>query len=175
MASCRVTVKGFAKESVAEEAPFSGQSVSGVQPAASQPCMIASLISGNPTPALPQSPVFHIQVYKSSRPLRIGYYETDNYTRPTPAMRRALLETKKSLEAAGHTVWLWSPFFLVPMCPGLASCTHIAVGRETVPWHQCLISKQVLEGLLVNPVLNWGILSTKEQGRGHWVDCWGPS
>lgn len=45
-----------------------------------------------------------LQVYTSSRPLRVGYYETDNYTMPTPAMRRAVLETKKRLEAAGHTV-----------------------------------------------------------------------
>lgn len=49
------------------------------------------------------------QVYASSRPLRVGYYETDKYTMPTPAMKRAVLETKQSLEAAGHTVWLWEP------------------------------------------------------------------
>lgn len=35
----------------------------------------------------------------------MGYYETDNYTMPSPAMRRAVVETKQSLEAAGHTVW----------------------------------------------------------------------
>lgn len=63
---------------------------------------VAPLVSGSlrPDPASG----FHLQVYQSSRALRVGYYETDNYTRPTPAMRRALLETKKSLEAAGHTV-----------------------------------------------------------------------
>lgn len=53
--------------------------------------------------------MFFPQVYTSSQPLRVGYYETDNYTMPTPAMRRALLETKQSLEAAGHTVWWWEP------------------------------------------------------------------
>ncbi|MBV97506.1 Fatty-acid amide hydrolase 1, partial [Eschrichtius robustus] len=52
---------------------------------------------------------FRLQVYTSSQPLRVGYYETDNYTMPTPAMTRALLETKKRLEAAGHT--------LVPFLP----------------------------------------------------------
>uniref|UniRef100_A0A4X1W4W3 Fatty-acid amide hydrolase 1 n=2 Tax=Sus scrofa TaxID=9823 RepID=A0A4X1W4W3_PIG len=56
-------------------------------------------------PTVPPLP-FNEEVYTSSRPLRVGYYETDNYTMPTPAMRRALLETKRSLEAAGHTVWL---------------------------------------------------------------------
>ncbi|XP_060481670.1 fatty-acid amide hydrolase 1 [Panthera onca] len=53
--------------------------------------------------AVPPLP-FKEEVYTSSRPLRVGYYETDNYTTPTPAMKRALLETKQSLEAAGHTL-----------------------------------------------------------------------
>uniref|UniRef100_A0A8C3WGK0 Fatty-acid amide hydrolase 1 n=1 Tax=Catagonus wagneri TaxID=51154 RepID=A0A8C3WGK0_9CETA len=54
-------------------------------------------------PTVPPLP-FKEEVYRSSQPLRVGYYETDNYTMPTPAMRRALLETKQSLEAAGHTL-----------------------------------------------------------------------
>ncbi|XP_008826735.1 fatty-acid amide hydrolase 1 [Nannospalax galili] len=54
-------------------------------------------------PTVPPLP-FREEVYTSSRPLRVGYYETDNYTMPSPAMRRALLETKQSLEAAGHTL-----------------------------------------------------------------------
>ncbi|KAM8789460.1 fatty-acid amide hydrolase 1-like [Rhynchonycteris naso] len=59
-------------------------------------------------PSVPPLP-FKEEVYTSSRPLRVGYYETDNYTMPTPAMKRALLETKERLEAAGHT--------LVPFLP----------------------------------------------------------
>uniref|UniRef100_A0A8C5ZXG3 Fatty-acid amide hydrolase 1 n=1 Tax=Marmota marmota marmota TaxID=9994 RepID=A0A8C5ZXG3_MARMA len=59
-------------------------------------------------PTVPPVP-FREEVYTSSRPLRVGYYETDNYTMPSPAMKRALLETKQSLEAAGHT--------LVPFLP----------------------------------------------------------
>lgn len=55
-------------------------------------------------PTVPPLP-FREEVYRSSRPLRVGYYETDNYTMPSPAMRRALIETKQRLEAAGHTVW----------------------------------------------------------------------
>ncbi|XP_006899039.1 PREDICTED: fatty-acid amide hydrolase 1-like [Elephantulus edwardii] len=54
-------------------------------------------------PTVPPIP-FREEIYTSSRPLRIGYYETDNYTMPTPAMRRAVLETKERLEAAGHTL-----------------------------------------------------------------------
>ncbi|XP_075411839.1 fatty-acid amide hydrolase 1 isoform X1 [Tenrec ecaudatus] len=59
-------------------------------------------------PTVPPVP-FREEIYRSSRPLRIGYYETDNYTMPTPAMTRAVLETKEHLEAAGHT--------LVPFLP----------------------------------------------------------
>ncbi|XP_029804891.1 fatty-acid amide hydrolase 1 isoform X2 [Suricata suricatta] len=59
-------------------------------------------------PSVPPLP-FNEEVYTSSQPLRVGYYETDNYTMPTSAMKRALLETKQSLEAAGHT--------LVPFLP----------------------------------------------------------
>ncbi|XP_037005369.2 fatty-acid amide hydrolase 1 [Artibeus jamaicensis] len=54
-------------------------------------------------PTVPPLP-FKEEVYASSRPLRVGYYETDNYTMPTPAMKRAVLETKQRLEAAGHTL-----------------------------------------------------------------------
>ncbi|XP_006839783.1 PREDICTED: fatty-acid amide hydrolase 1 [Chrysochloris asiatica] len=54
-------------------------------------------------PTVPPMP-FREEIYKSTRPLRVGYYETDNYTMPTPAMKRAVLETKERLEAAGHTL-----------------------------------------------------------------------
>ncbi|XP_057385660.1 fatty-acid amide hydrolase 1 isoform X3 [Balaenoptera acutorostrata] len=60
-------------------------------------------------PTVPPLP-FREEVYTSSQPLRVGYYETDNYTMPTPAMTRALLETKKRLEAAGHTSLQLVPF-----------------------------------------------------------------
>uniref|UniRef100_A0AAA9SDQ5 Fatty-acid amide hydrolase 1 n=1 Tax=Bos taurus TaxID=9913 RepID=A0AAA9SDQ5_BOVIN len=59
-------------------------------------------------PTVPPLP-FREEIYRSSQPLRVGYYETDNYTMPTPAMKRALLETKERLEVAGHT--------LVPFLP----------------------------------------------------------
>ncbi len=44
------------------------------------------------------------QVYESSEPLRIGYYENDGYLQPSPSMARAFKETKDLLERAGHTV-----------------------------------------------------------------------
>uniref|UniRef100_A0A8B9PQH2 Fatty-acid amide hydrolase 1 n=1 Tax=Apteryx owenii TaxID=8824 RepID=A0A8B9PQH2_APTOW len=46
---------------------------------------------------------FKEEVYSSTQPLRIGYYETDFFTMPSPAMRRAVRETKQLLEDAGHT------------------------------------------------------------------------
>ncbi|XP_005151328.2 fatty-acid amide hydrolase 1 isoform X2 [Melopsittacus undulatus] len=47
---------------------------------------------------------FNEEVYSSTQPLRIGYYETDFFTMPSPAMRRAIRETKQLLEDAGHTL-----------------------------------------------------------------------
>ncbi|XP_053492952.1 vitamin D3 hydroxylase-associated protein [Ictalurus furcatus] len=54
-------------------------------------------------PTVPPIP-FNQQVYESSEPLRIGYYENDGYFQPSPSMSRALLETKELLEKAGHTL-----------------------------------------------------------------------
>ncbi|KAM9008796.1 fatty-acid amide hydrolase 1-like [Ara ararauna] len=47
---------------------------------------------------------FNEEVYSSTQPLRIGYYETDFFTMPSPSMRRAIRETKQLLEDAGHTL-----------------------------------------------------------------------
>uniref|UniRef100_A0A8B9CJZ5 Fatty-acid amide hydrolase 1 n=1 Tax=Anser brachyrhynchus TaxID=132585 RepID=A0A8B9CJZ5_9AVES len=52
---------------------------------------------------------FNEEVYSSTQPLRIGYYETDFFTMPSPAMRRAVRETKKLLEDAGHTLVPFAP------------------------------------------------------------------
>uniref|UniRef100_A0A8B9PMY7 Fatty-acid amide hydrolase 1 n=1 Tax=Apteryx owenii TaxID=8824 RepID=A0A8B9PMY7_APTOW len=55
---------------------------------------------------------FKEEVYSSTQPLRIGYYETDFFTMPSPAMRRAVRETKQLLEDAGHTVGR----YINPLC-----------------------------------------------------------
>ncbi|NXF86482.1 FAAH1 hydrolase, partial [Eubucco bourcierii] len=47
---------------------------------------------------------FNEEVYSGTQPLRIGYYETDFFTMPSPAMRRAVREVKEMLEDAGHTL-----------------------------------------------------------------------
>ncbi|XP_066480073.1 vitamin D3 hydroxylase-associated protein-like [Tiliqua scincoides] len=52
---------------------------------------------------------FKEEVYTSTKPLRIGYYEDDGYFQPSPSMRRAVQETKNLLQAAGHTLIAFVP------------------------------------------------------------------
>ncbi|KFP81106.1 Vitamin D3 hydroxylase-associated protein, partial [Acanthisitta chloris] len=59
-------------------------------------------------PTVPPIP-FNEEVYQSSKPLRIGYYEGDGYFQPSPSMKRAIQQTRKLLQDAGHT--------LVPFVP----------------------------------------------------------
>uniref|UniRef100_A0A7M4G2X7 Fatty-acid amide hydrolase 1 n=1 Tax=Crocodylus porosus TaxID=8502 RepID=A0A7M4G2X7_CROPO len=59
-------------------------------------------------PTVPPLP-FNEEVYSSSRPLRIGYYDGDGYFQPSPSMRRAVQETKVLLEQAGHTLVPFAP------------------------------------------------------------------
>ncbi|CAI5639649.1 unnamed protein product [Oreochromis niloticus] len=59
-------------------------------------------------PTVPPLP-FNMEIYRSSRPLRIGYLENDGYTQPSPSMARGVREVKALLEEAGHT--------FVPYCP----------------------------------------------------------
>ncbi|XP_066454143.1 fatty-acid amide hydrolase 1 isoform X1 [Eleutherodactylus coqui] len=59
-------------------------------------------------PTVPPIP-FNDKVYCSTRPLRIGYYETDGATMATPSMRRAVLQTKDLLERAGHELVPFTP------------------------------------------------------------------
>uniref|UniRef100_A0A8C2WBJ3 Fatty-acid amide hydrolase 1 n=1 Tax=Cyclopterus lumpus TaxID=8103 RepID=A0A8C2WBJ3_CYCLU len=54
-------------------------------------------------PTVPPIP-FNKQIYQSSKPLRIGYLESDGYTQPSPSMTRGIREVKALLEQAGHTV-----------------------------------------------------------------------
>ncbi|NXS91099.1 FAAH1 hydrolase, partial [Jacana jacana] len=59
-------------------------------------------------PTVPPIP-FDEEVYSSSAPLRVGYYDTDGYFPLPPCMRRALQETKGALQAAGHQLVPFSP------------------------------------------------------------------
>ncbi|NWX39609.1 FAAH1 hydrolase, partial [Steatornis caripensis] len=59
-------------------------------------------------PTVPPIP-FDEEVYSSSAPLRIGYYDTDGYFLLPPCMRRAVQETRRALQAAGHQLVPFSP------------------------------------------------------------------
>ncbi|KFQ22999.1 Vitamin D3 hydroxylase-associated protein, partial [Merops nubicus] len=59
-------------------------------------------------PTVPPLP-FDEQVYTSSKPLRIGYYEGDGYFQPSPSMKRAVQQTRKLLQDAGHTLVPFAP------------------------------------------------------------------
>ncbi|KAH1167025.1 vitamin D3 hydroxylase-associated protein-like [Mauremys mutica] len=59
-------------------------------------------------PTVPPLP-FNEEVYSSSAPLQIGYYDTDGYFLLPPCMRRAVHETKEILQKAGHTLVPFAP------------------------------------------------------------------
>ncbi|XP_020391569.2 vitamin D3 hydroxylase-associated protein-like [Rhincodon typus] len=59
-------------------------------------------------PSVPPIP-FNEQMYTSTKQLRIGYFENDGYWIPTPSMKRAIMETKRLLEEAGHTLVSFTP------------------------------------------------------------------
>ncbi|NXY15131.1 VDHAP protein, partial [Atrichornis clamosus] len=59
-------------------------------------------------PTVPPIP-FDEEVYSSSTPLRVGYYDTDGYFPLPPCMRRAVKETRSALQAAGHQLVPFSP------------------------------------------------------------------
>ncbi|XP_070601915.1 vitamin D3 hydroxylase-associated protein-like [Erythrolamprus reginae] len=59
-------------------------------------------------PIVPPMP-FNEEIYSSSTPLRIGYYDSDGYFLLPPCMRRAVDKTRKLLEEAGHTLVPFNP------------------------------------------------------------------
>ncbi|KFO76936.1 Vitamin D3 hydroxylase-associated protein, partial [Cuculus canorus] len=59
-------------------------------------------------PTVPPIP-FNEEIYTSSKPLRIGYYEEDGYFQPSPSMKRAIQQTRKLLQDAGHTLVPFAP------------------------------------------------------------------
>uniref|UniRef100_A0A803TUW1 Fatty-acid amide hydrolase 1 n=1 Tax=Anolis carolinensis TaxID=28377 RepID=A0A803TUW1_ANOCA len=59
-------------------------------------------------PTLPPMP-FNEEVFSSSTPLRVGFFDTDGYFLLPPCMRRAVHTTKKLLQEAGHTLVPFTP------------------------------------------------------------------
>uniref|UniRef100_A0A8C1XGH6 Fatty-acid amide hydrolase 1 n=1 Tax=Cyprinus carpio TaxID=7962 RepID=A0A8C1XGH6_CYPCA len=81
-------------------------------------------------PTVPPIP-FNQEVYESSEPLRIGYYENDGYLQPSPSMARAFRETKDLLERAGHTLVPFQPLRLYHVFHELALRGVMADGGRT--------------------------------------------
>ncbi|NWZ33892.1 FAAH1 hydrolase, partial [Brachypodius atriceps] len=81
-------------------------------------------------PTVPPIP-FNEQVYSSSTPLRVGYYDTDGYFPLPPCMRRAVQETRHALQAAGHQLVLFSPPRVPYVMTELFMKTFFADGGRT--------------------------------------------
>ncbi|XP_017262781.1 fatty-acid amide hydrolase 1 [Kryptolebias marmoratus] len=69
-------------------------------------------------PTVPPLP-FNVQMYQSSKPLRIGYLECDGYSQSSPSMARGVREVKALLEQAGHTLVPFQPLRLKQVVPEL--------------------------------------------------------
>ncbi|XP_026801453.3 fatty-acid amide hydrolase 1 [Pangasianodon hypophthalmus] len=118
-------------------------------------CMRALLCTDMFTldPTVPPIP-FNQQVYESSEPLRIGYYENDGYHQPSPSMSRALRETKELLEKAGHTLIPFNP-------PRIFTAFHEFVARGGLADGAVTLLNHFKEGPvdpgLQHQVSHWGL------------------
>ncbi|KAL4000448.1 NACHT, LRR and PYD domains-containing protein 1 [Sarotherodon galilaeus] len=88
---------------------------------------------------------FNMEIYRSSRPLRIGYLENDGYLQPSPSMARGVREVKALLEQAGHTLVPYSPLKISQIVPELLIKGVYADGTATL--------LQKLKGGLLDPSL----------------------
>ncbi|KAK5931102.1 hypothetical protein CgunFtcFv8_027280 [Champsocephalus gunnari] len=95
-------------------------------------------------PTVPPVP-FNVQIYQSSKRLRIGYLESDGYTQPSPSMARSVREVKALLEAAGHTLVPYRHLNVEYAIVELVVKGIMADGATTL--------LQKLEGSPVNPCL----------------------
>ncbi|NWT62954.1 VDHAP protein, partial [Erythrocercus mccallii] len=103
-------------------------------------------------PTVPPVP-FNEEVYSSSAPLRIGYYDTDGYFPLPPCMRRAVKETRRALQAAGHQLVPFSPPRVPYVMTELFLKTFFADGGRT--W------LDVFTGDIVDPGLKPQVNSCK--------------
>uniref|UniRef100_A0A672TXA7 Fatty-acid amide hydrolase 1 n=1 Tax=Strigops habroptila TaxID=2489341 RepID=A0A672TXA7_STRHB len=92
-------------------------------------------------PTVPPIP-FNEDVYSSSAPLRVGYYDTDSYFPLPPCMRRAVQDTRRALQAAGHQVTL----------PPQTGDTQLSEKRQLL-WHDPLLLSSLSTGDTVDPSL----------------------
>ncbi|XP_078527807.1 fatty-acid amide hydrolase 1-like isoform X2 [Lissotriton helveticus] len=101
-------------------------------------------------PTVPPLP-FKEEIYSSSEPLRIGYFDNMSYFPAVPSMRRAVHEAKKLLEEAGHTLVAFSPpalegggatemFCKLVFADGGSAFADKFKGNILEPLHQGLVS-----------------------------------
>ncbi|NXN85133.1 FAAH1 hydrolase, partial [Bombycilla garrulus] len=103
-------------------------------------------------PTVPPIP-FNEEVFSSSTPLRVGYYDTDGYFPLPPCMRRAVKETRHALLAAGHQLVLFSPPRVPYVMTELFLKTFYADGGRA--W------LEVFTGNIVDPLLKPQVNSFK--------------
>ncbi|KAM8889511.1 fatty-acid amide hydrolase 1 [Synchiropus picturatus] len=95
-------------------------------------------------PTVPPMP-FNEQIYLSRSRLRIGYFESDGYSQPSPSMARAVREVKAMLEQAGHTLVPYTHLNLHEAFPNLMVKSVVADGAFTL--------KKSLQGSPLDPTL----------------------
>lgn len=101
-------------------------------------------------PTVPPLP-FNAQIYRSSKPLRIGYVlNDDGYTQFSPSMNRCIREVKALLEQAGHTLVPYHPLRVNQITPELIvkgifadGCTSMLRELEGSSIDPCLIAQVV--------------------------------
>uniref|UniRef100_A0A8D2P2I3 Fatty-acid amide hydrolase 1 n=1 Tax=Zosterops lateralis melanops TaxID=1220523 RepID=A0A8D2P2I3_ZOSLA len=104
---------------------------------------------------------FNEEVYSSTKPLRIGYYETDFFTMPSPAMRRAVRQTKELLEEAGHTL---VPFELTNVDHVIFNyCVRGMFADGGSSFEYCPGSKALLDFSKIRPDVACWLLPEKSQ------------
>ncbi|XP_074491640.1 vitamin D3 hydroxylase-associated protein-like [Sebastes fasciatus] len=107
-------------------------------------------------PTVPPIP-FNMQIYQSSKPLRIGYLENDGYTQPSPSMARGVREVKALLEQAGHTLVPYTPLKISEVMMDLIVRGILADGGTSL--------RQKLKGSPLDPCL-------KAQVHAYYFPTW---
>uniref|UniRef100_A0A8C5F9M4 Amidase domain-containing protein n=1 Tax=Gadus morhua TaxID=8049 RepID=A0A8C5F9M4_GADMO len=105
-------------------------------------------------PTVPPIP-FNTEVYQSSKPLRIGYYENDGYQHPSPSMLRGVREVKALLERAGHTFVAFKPLKMEYAMNDLIIKAFFSDGSST----------------LLKLVQNWPIIEYIRETIDEWKRC----
>ncbi|XP_076583085.1 fatty-acid amide hydrolase 1 [Chaetodon auriga] len=100
-------------------------------------------------PTVPPIP-FNVQIYQSSKPLRIGYLQNDGYSQPSPSMARGVREVKALLEQAGHTFVPYSPLKISYAATELIVRAAFADGAASM--------LQKLEGSPLDPCLRTQVI-----------------